>query len=230
MKGMYDKRMECPICMSPYQTKKILSRFVRVASLDTDFYSVYEYTHLNPLLYHVNICPNCGYSHTEDFSPYFPPNAKEQIAQKVCQAWTQQDYGNERSVLKAINAYKLALYCALLKKEKHVTIAGLLLRIAWLHRLEQREEEEKRFLLHSLNEYKLSYETDDFQSSKMTITKVLYLIGELNRRVGQEHEASYYFSQIIQRHSKAGDPKIIEMARDRYQEIREKQKQEAEVI
>ncbi|WP_110113758.1 DUF2225 domain-containing protein [Bacillus sp. CGMCC 1.16541] len=224
---LYDKKVTCSLCTSTYTTKKVRSRFIKVVNIDTDFFTHYADEQLNPLLYHIHVCPMCGYSSTEDFSPSFPLNTAQMMKEKVHEQWVHQDYGQERTIEDAIKTYKLALFCALIKKEKHITTAGLLLRLSWLYRMNNEHQIEMHFLEHALNYYEASYSTDDFIHSKMSIVKVLYLIGELSMCQGNKQKAALYFSEIIQKYSKHEDQQTVSMTRDRWYEIREQNKKRA---
>lgn len=224
LEPLFDRKIECVFCKGQYTTKKIRSKFIKVADYDTDFCPKYVSEELNALLYNIHVCPYCGYSASDDFSKYFAPNTKEAIEINVKSSWVPHDFSKERTINDAIKTYKLAAYCASLKKEKHITIAGLYLRIAWLYRLTNNREQENRFLKLSSEEYKFSYSTDDFKGTQVSETRLLYLVGELSRRYGDIDQATKYFSKVIENQSRAMETKIIEMTRERWQEIRENQK------
>src|SRR5690606_10315450 len=116
-----------------FTTTKIRSRFVRVTKHDSDFKPIYTDSSVNPILYNVSVCPNCGFAYTDEFSSYFAPGVKEEIAQKITSLWSGRSFGEERTIEEAIEAYKLAYVSANLKKEKSLTMAGITLRIAWLY-------------------------------------------------------------------------------------------------
>ena len=110
------------------------------------------------------------------------------------------------------------------KKEKAFTMAGLTLRIAWLYRDKGVEEEEKRFLTIARNFYIASYSEGDFAGTQMSETRVLYLIAELSWKIGDKDEAIETFHVFIEGQRTSTEPKIIEMAKERWQEIREQNK------
>ncbi|MBM7704610.1 DUF2225 domain-containing protein [Metabacillus iocasae] len=224
---LYDKTITCALCKKEYTTKKIRSRFVRPIKYDTDFFTFYENAHLNPLFYHVHVCPTCGYSATEDFSPSFLLNTDLELKEKVSAHWIEQDYGQERTIEDAIKAYKLALFCSVIKKEKHITIASILLRLSWLYRINEDSKREAHFMKYALHHYEESYLVDDSRDSQMSIVKMLYMIGELYLRLDNEQQATFYFSQIIQKHGQHSDQKIISMTRERWYELRERNKKRA---
>src|SRR3954468_5464885 len=183
------------MCNHSFTSKKIRSRFVKLLHTDSDFCPTYSPTEINPVFYHILVCPNCGYSFSDDFSPYFPPNTKENIQEKVCAHWTPQNFSDKRTVKDAIKTYKLAVYCASLKKEKHITIAGMYLKLAWLFREMENIEQEQRFIHLALNEYQETYSIQDYQGTPVSEIRVLYLIGELFVRTGNIKESGKYFSK-----------------------------------
>lgn len=77
LKPTYDNNCKCSVCKQSFTTKKLRSRFVKAADFDSDFCPIYADASMNPLLYHINTCLHCGYSESEDFSPYFPPESLE---------------------------------------------------------------------------------------------------------------------------------------------------------
>jgi uncharacterized protein len=224
LEPLYDRKMECLVCKNGYTTKKIRSRFVRAIQHDTDFCSYYHPEELNPLFYYVSVCPHCGFSATEEFSTYFPSSTLETIRKKICEQWSGFDYGGQRTFQEAVNTYKLGIYSATLKREKHIAIAGLYMRLAWLYRTYKITAQEERFMKLALQEYIASYSEEDFIYTHMSEVRILYLIGELNRRLGNDKEAILYFSKVIAKRKETIEKRIVEMAYERWQEIREQQK------
>ncbi|RFU70134.1 DUF2225 domain-containing protein [Peribacillus saganii] len=221
---LFDRNIECLFCKGKFTTKKIRSRFIKVTSYDSDFCPYYASDDHNALLYNIYVCPHCGFSASDDFAKYFPPATKEMIAAKVHTNWVPQDFSGIRSIQEAIQTYKLASYCAVLKKEKHIVIAGLYLRIAWLNRKLENEDQEIRFMKLAINEYLESFSTDDFKGTQVSEVRLLYLIGDLYRRCGETDKSVKYFSMVIERKSTSIETKIIDMARERWQEIRDEKK------
>lgn len=228
---LYDKKYNCMLCKEPFTTKKIRSRFIKVKKYDTDFCPTYASEENNPMLYYINVCPHCGFSFSDDFNPYFAPGTVETIIRKVCEKWVPSTiYSKERDILTAIKTLKLSSYCATLKKEKHIVIAGIYMRIAWLYRNMENEEQEKRFMKLGLNEYIESYTADDFQSKQISDVRVLYMIGELSRRIGDIDQAIKYFSKVIEKQNSTIDVQVIDWARERWHEIRELKKENREEV
>jgi uncharacterized protein len=221
---LYHKTYQCIMCKKTFTTKKVRSRFIKVKDYDSDFRPVYESEVINPIFYYINVCPHCGFSFSDDSSPYFPPGAREEIKEKICKHWVPQNFGEERTTIDTIKTYKLAAYCASLKKEKHIYIAGMYMRLAWLYRTLHDEIQEQRFMRLAISEYMESYVSGDFQGTRVSEIRILYLIGELSRRMHNIEQATQYFSKVIEKQSRTNEKKIVDMARDRWQEIKELQK------
>ncbi|WP_144512483.1 DUF2225 domain-containing protein [Bacillus sp. FJAT-22090] len=224
----YQKDIECLHCKQKFKTTKVRSKFVKVESHESDFQPIYQNKEINPLLYNIFVCEHCGFSFTEEFSKYYAPGVKEDIQEKIANKWVARSFGNERTINEGITAYKLGIFCGTIKKEKFINIAGLALRTAWLYRLLNKTEEELRFLEIARDRYVDSYSSDDYSGTQMSETKMLYLIAELSRRIGEMEYATRYFSKVIEKQSTSLEPKIVEMAKERWQEIRETREKEKE--
>lgn len=127
----------------------------------------------------------------------------------------------------AIRTYKLAAYTATLKKEKFVIIGGLYLRIAWLYRLQEKKQEQ-RFLELAFHNYYESFSREDYRGTQVSDVRILYLLGELARRTDKEETAVQYFSKVIESRKRTVETKLIEMAQERWKEIRERRKERIE--
>ncbi len=77
-----------------------------------------------------------------------------------------------------------------------------------------------RFLLAALSHYKISYERGDYIGTQMTELRLLYLLGELARRLKKEEEAGLYFTRVIQHKKRATEVKMVEMAREQWYVMR----------
>ncbi|SFQ63096.1 hypothetical protein SAMN05421670_3114 [Psychrobacillus psychrotolerans] len=223
----YQKDIECLHCKQKFKTTKVRSKFIKVESHHTDFQPIYENKEINPLLYNIFVCEHCGFSFTDDFTKYFAPGVKEIIQEQISSKWAPRTYGNERSIEEGIMTYKLGILSGTLKKEKFVNMAGLALRTAWLYRLQDKQEEEIRFLEMARNRYAESYSNDDYNGTQMSESRMLYLIAELSRKIGDIEYATRYFSKVIEKQNSSLEPTIVEMAKDRWQEIRAQKEKEA---
>lgn len=216
----YEKKVECLHCKKSFSTMKVRSKFIKVSATDTDFMPVYAEGDIPAMYYNVFVCEHCGFSFTEDFSRYFAPGTSEEIQSQITDKWVHHDFKGERTVFQAIQVYKLALICADIKKEKHVAKAGLALRLAWFYRSLRNEGQEQRFLEIARNQYMESFSTEDYASTQMSATRIMYLVAELSRRVNDMENATRFFSKVIESQRAGGEAKVIEMAKERWEEMR----------
>jgi len=217
----YHKQIDCINCKKKFNTTKVRSKFVKVEKQESDFQPIYANKEINPILYNAFVCEHCGFSFTEDFTKYFAPGVKEEIQSKITANWNPHSLGNERTIEEAISAYKLAFLSGSVKKEKYVATAGLALRTAWLYRLLENEEQEKRFLTIARNHYSDSYSNEDYAGTQMSEVRIIYMVAELSRRIGDREQATRFFSRVIEKQSTSVEPKLIELAKEQWQLMRE---------
>ncbi|KGR82599.1 DUF2225 domain-containing protein [Lysinibacillus odysseyi] len=216
----YEKKIECLHCKKDFSTLKVRSKFIKVADTDTDFMPIYAEGDVPAMYYNVFVCEHCGFSFTEDFSRYFAPGTAEEIKSQITTKWVQHSFNGERTVSEAIQVYKLALLCANIKKEKHVAKAGLALRLAWFYRSLQNEAQERRFMGIARDQYLESFSTEDYASTQMSATRIMYMIAELSRRLDDMENATRFFSKVIESQRAGGEAKVVEMAKERWEEVR----------
>lgn len=230
--ALYDKKCICPHCGTAFVTKRVRSGAQPFTRRDADFCTYYKNQELNPILYTINVCPGCGYAFTDQFSTYLSPLAKKSIHENIASKWTPKDFGAVRSFTDAIVSYKLAIYAAELTGEAYSVKAGLYLRLAWLYRFLDNESEEERFLNIAINHYEQSYIHSDYAkgNKEMSEVRLLYLIGELMRRVAKYEKAISYFTKALEFRHKTIETGIITMTQDQWAITREEHKKQQDQI
>ena len=217
----YEKKIECFNCKKSFSSLKVRSKTIKVEHTESDFQPIYAENTVNGYFYNVFVCEHCGFAFTEDFTKYFAPGVQQEIQDKITKNWVNHSLGGERSLSEAIQAYKLALLSGVTKKEKFVTTAGLALRLAWLNRSVNNEVQERRFLKIARDYYMNSYSNEDYSSTQMSEMRILYMIGELSRRIEDFGNATRYFSKVIEKQNVGGEAKLIEMAKEQWNKLRE---------
>ncbi|KGR91664.1 hypothetical protein CD30_04980 [Ureibacillus massiliensis 4400831 = CIP 108448 = CCUG 49529] len=221
MSPYYEKQIECINCKKTFPSYKVRSKFIKVNQTESDFRPIYADTNVNALFYNVFVCEHCGFSFTEDFNKYFAPGVKEQIDEQITKKWVHHTFSGERTISQAVQAYKLALLCGTIKKEKNVSLAGLSLRIGWLYRSMGNLEQEERFIKLSRDYYLESFSNEDYASTQMSGVRVMYMIAELSRRINDIENATRFFSKVIEQQHIGGEAKLIDMAKEQWQLVRE---------
>jgi uncharacterized protein len=212
---LFDINVKCTYCDNNFQTSRVRPSFKKATKTDSDFCT--HYKEINPDYYVVRICPFCGFASTESFSDKMTSAQKADFEQKVARNWAMKEYGTARSWEDALQSYKLALLCAQIKDEKVRVIAGILHHIAWLYRFKGDWEQEKRFLEFALDAYVSVFETE---GSSLNNAKLIYLLGELNRRLRNYNEAVKWFGRIINDRS-IMDAGMIKASREQWVTTRE---------
>jgi uncharacterized protein (DUF2225 family) len=215
LQPFYEKKVTCLFCGNDFTTKKIRSHFSVVSKTDADFCPHYKDNLYNSLYYHISVCSSCGFAFSSDFSKDFTTQAKNAIQKDIAEKWKSRDFGTIRDLKTAVESYKLAIYSASLKGERHFVLGGLCLRLAWIYRQENQLEEEQRFLKLAIKEYDSSYLYSDFVDTWSPL-KILYILGELNRRVGEYKQAINYFSKIVNDPDRNKDKLILNRTREQW--------------
>ncbi|MCC5910248.1 MAG: DUF2225 domain-containing protein [Clostridiaceae bacterium] len=214
---LYDKEINCPCCKNKFNTKKVRGRKLKVLERQTDYYVKYQ--DLNPIYYHVWICPKCGYSATE--GEYVELN-KDQIhivKEKISNKWKQQDYGTIRTQQEAEASYKLAILTGQLLKKPKGYLGGLSLKLAWIYR-EMKDEREMEFLNYALDFFETSYQQEPLPVAGLDEVSLAYLIGELKRRLDDPETAIKWFAKALDHPEIKRKRQIQLMAREQWQEAR----------
>jgi len=216
LEPLYKTKVKCACCDHDFQTSRLRSSFKKAIRTDSDFCAHYK-DDVNPDFYVVRVCPYCGFASTENSKTNLNPRQKDDYHRKIGSNWSTRDYGNKRTWEQALETYKLALLCAQIVGESERVIAGLLHHIAWLYRYKDNKEQEDRFLRHSLESYIRVYETE---GGALNNARLMYLIGELHRRLEEYNDAVKWFGRVINDRSIV-DAAMIRASREQWQALRE---------
>lgn len=212
---LFRVKVNCLYCEKIFETSRVRPSFKRSTGTDTDF--CIHYKDINPEYYVVRVCQFCGYSSTENFSETLSAVQRIAFEEKVKNNWSMRDYTGERNWEEALQTYKLALVCAQVRGEKIRVIAGLLHHIAWLYREKGNVELETKFLEFALKAYVTLYESE---ASELNNARLMYLMGELNRRLGKYNDAVKWFGKVIN-DKRIMDAAMIKASRDQWATTRE---------
>jgi len=215
LEPLFSIKMKCINCENDYQTSRVRPSFKKGSGTDSDF--CVRYKEFNPDYYVVRVCPFCGFSSSENFTDKLTKAQKEEFNEKIGNNWSMKDYCNSRTWEEAMQTYKLGLLCAQIKGEKDRVVAGLLHHIAWLHREKGDVVQEKRFLEFALNAYIKVFETE---GQDLNNARLMYLIGELHRRLLNFTEAVKWFTRVIN-DKRIMDAGMIKKCREQWITVRE---------
>ncbi|WP_041701974.1 DUF2225 domain-containing protein [Gottschalkia acidurici] len=213
---IYSKKLTCPVCGNKFTSMKSMDSKLRVERIDSDFLTHYRGETI-PLKYSVFVCPKCGYSAVENSFDNMNTRKKQIIKDEITKKWVEKDYTKERTMQDAIMCYKLALYCGEVLQLKKVELASICLKIAWLYRINN-DENEKRFLKLSVELYEKSYSEEESNMDELTL---IYLIGNLYMRIGDIDQATNWMGKVISNPYIKSNPKIEKLSREQWGIIKE---------
>jgi uncharacterized protein len=218
---IYKKKLDCPVCKLKFETTKVKSSKLRVDTMDTDLLKRYKDVEEHPVKYEVIMCPNCGYAAIERHFEGINKRGIAIVKENVMYKWNKQDYTDTRGKKEAILAYKFALYCAELMKKSKVELGGICLRMAWVNRLYEDIDSERKYLEMTLRMYDEAYmEEDLFKEGTDEIT-IGYLIGDINERLGNKKEALKWMNKVVFDRGISQNRTIEKLAREKIENLKE---------
>ena len=206
---LFDKNVICPVCDSHFKTKTVKSKSPRVMAKDSDFFV--RYSVANPYFYDVCICNSCGYAAMRSDFENLKTHKRELVLSNVTPKWKPREYPDILDEKLAIERYKLALLNAVLIDLPDSTKAMISLKIAWMNRLLNDTTQETLFLKQALEGFTDAYIKEIFPMYGLQRDSLMYLLGELNRKLGDYQTALLWYSKTIV--STNSSYKVKEMAR-----------------
>ncbi len=187
MDDFFTKQLSCKLCESEFEALVARKSKQPVLKADSDFCTHYERE--IPFYYNIFVCPRCSYAFLESFK-----KPTDQIQEKLKNNLKplEGDFSGRRDHDLAEKAFLQVIEVAKLQREGDTVLASLYLQLAWIYRFRGDEESEKAMLEEALNYYADVYEKSDLED----VSKVLFLLGELNRRLGRAKEAVFWFSKV----------------------------------
>lgn len=207
---IFDGKITCPVCEREFKTKSIKSGRLKLVRTDSDLRPIYDL--FDPALYDVIVCNSCGYAALKKIFHDILPIRKNLIKEKISRQFVGRDYPEIYTYDIAIERYKLALYDSIVIESKDSEKAYMCLKIAWLYRgyyesldntsenedkIAQLKAEETTFITHAVDGFNKTYQREKFPAMDLSELTVVYLLGELSRRIGRLEEASKWISMVI---------------------------------
>lgn len=191
---LYSKSYTCPVCEEKFTSKKVKTSAIRTISREADYYT--KYVSDDPTWYEIVVCPNCGYSAFEAGYQDLTIAQKALLEKTMKPKWKKRDFGGERTITEAIETHMIAMICYQVIAAKKTTVGKLCLRLAWLYRT-LNDEKELTFLESAVRNLEDAYTNERLDEDKPNEINVVYLLGELNRRLGRYTEAGRWFGLLL---------------------------------
>jgi hypothetical protein len=227
VEALFNYKIKCPFCGTQFETTRMRQSAIRVKEQESDFGNVYEGE--CPYLYSVTVCPSCTFAaKNTDFEKIrFQSEAKIMAASKQLRASTKPKpdifaLGPSTPEV-AVKRYEL---CIAFYKMRYVVelgiLANLYLQLVWLYRLMKNQEKEQLALAQAITAYETYLGKAYTLPESLGEPGVIYLIGDMYRRMGKFKEARRMFESGLASKELRDYPKIADMIRDMIQLMKEK--------
>lgn len=215
-KLLYDVNVTCPVCSHAFKAQRVRKSALVPDGRDTDFYV--RFRGFDPTDYSVWQCPACGYANAESTFDDVNP-AERHVLRNALQELQPLQVPRQRDLATVMALFERAVFAAEVRSS-YSRAAGLYLRMAWVHRREGNAAKEREYLEKAFDNYLEAYQNEPFPIGKMSELTVLYLLGELARRLGRYNEAVQYFSAVTQTADHT-EPQIVNMAKEQWELARQ---------
>ena len=214
---LYDRTVTCPVCGSVFKARSVKNSSYRIEEKQSDYFI--RYSIVNPYFYDVWLCNDCGYAAMKSEFDKIKEFQKDSVKTNISSKWHGKDYGQIYDLDIAIERYKLSLLNFTVINAPASKKAMNCLKIAWMYRIKGDAEKEMTFLKNALEGFNTAFSNERCPIFGMDLHTLTYLIGELNRRVGNYEEALLWFSKVIT--AIGVDQKLKEKARTQKDLIKE---------
>jgi uncharacterized protein len=216
---LWDKKLTCPFCGHPFETRRVRQGALRLREKWTDFGSLYE--GLSPYYYAITACPQCLVAARNDEFDRIKPGYEPKLMEFSKRARAQPSKPDlsvpegGMAVELAVKRHELAIACHKLRAHSEPgELAGLWLHIVWIWRIEGNAKAERHAMEQALAAYRVFFEKGDKLPEKLGEPGVIYLLGELSRRLGRLQEAREYFSKVLSMRNLSEFPNIEVLVRE----------------
>lgn len=216
---IYNRSITCPVCEKGIEVTEIKIGKSKLERQDEDFCP--HYKGINPLFYEIWVCPECGYAALSKSFDKIHVKRANTVKEVITPRWVKREFSGERDINKSLETYKLALITANVIKAKESQLANICMRISWMYRYMEDEKSEKMFLKSAVGHYEKAFSKESFPIDKLDEATLMYLLGEMNRRLGETEQATTWFSKFISLPAHMKKPGLSDKAREQWQLLRQ---------
>ncbi len=205
MTTLLNIQLDCPVCGVRFGSRAV--RSVTRVGQDTDFRP--RVAGDDPLPHYVHACPQCRFAAFEgDFDEVEPA-----VREFVLSGGVDEVEGDDQppGALAGSTKYLLAALCY--EHDSRATLmrmADLYLRASWCARLEGRREREQESQMAAILRFEAALAAGEVPLEQEQT--ILYLLGELYRRVGRYELAEAMLKKAADFDPEQGDPQITMLA------------------
>ncbi len=198
----------CPVCGTHFSSRAV--RSVTTVGQDTDFCP--RVVGENPVAHYVHVCPRCHFAAFEGDFDQVQPQVREFV---LSAAFDDVLEAEAPGALLGSTKYLLAARCYEHDaRATRVHLADLYLRASWCARAEGDIERERACQLEAILRFEEAIAEGEVPPERQQT--ILYLIGELYRRVGRYELAETMLKRAADYQAEHRDPDIAALARQQY--------------
>lgn len=228
-----DKTFRCPVCDNAFTSKVMKTGRAKLIASEMDLRPKYE--GIDAVKYDVQLCPHCGYAALSRFFPNITAVQAKLIKEKISASVKVPQHNDEiYSYEEAMERYKLALVCAIVKRGKTSERAYICLKNAWLIRgykeyLQENnknleaiaglEKQEMEYLENAFKGFVEARQSEPFPLCGMDETTVDYLLAVLATKFKKYDVATKLVSDLLT--SPSVNNRVKEKARELKEQILE---------
>ena len=214
---IYSKETRCPVCQNRITVKGVRASRLSNPLINTDLRVRFE--SFEPLWYFIWTCPHCyyanyrtGFEKLEAVRSRILYNTRESRMQRY-----RPGTGGRRTVQQIVEEYRLAIECAVTVSESEDKIGQLWLNLSWVYEDCGDKAKMKEAWRNALDYLEKGY-LNGRGITNDKLQKIAYLIGELQRKLGDYNEARKYY---LKANVKGGDSRINRLAREQILMLKE---------
>ncbi len=207
---LVNRQVQCPVCWKNCVIRTIKNGKLISVGRDMDLH--HRYKQMEPVKYHVDQCPHCGYASL--LRTFFSLKEREARALREqthpSPAATQEMV--DRSFEEAFRIYRAALRCSMIKQGEAGERGQIFLYTAWLLRSWREEweksgtdipqecekENEQKYLHYALDCFQLARARESFPIAGMDESTFDYLISALAFETGDFSTAGRMITGVLQ--------------------------------
>ncbi|KUG05359.1 hypothetical protein ASZ90_017249 [hydrocarbon metagenome] len=216
---LFERHFNCPVCGKQFTSMSVRSSAINVAEVESDKHIIYHGP--SPLHYIITVCPSCLYA--APYSKFDQPLA-DHLGHKILAGLKNHKnlpfFGGPRDLKQSLLAFNLSIETARMKNLPASEIAGLILCMAWIARESGHDDIEQRCLNQAMECYIHAYTSET--EGKLSDVQLAYIIGDIQRRTGNDQEAVVWLNQALHSKNIKAYPDIEKQARDVWATIRGK--------
>lgn len=210
------KTIRCPVCDNVFHTRMVKTG--RVKRMEPDFDLRPRFAYIDTNKYDVSSCQKCGYTAINRYFAHLSTAQIKLIEQEVKSKFKPEASGKEEPLgsytyEEAIDRYKLALYCTVVKKGSTSEKAYECLKLSWLYRgkleelaaagvndgeeVEEAKKQEAAYYDQAYEGFIKAISSENFPMCGMEESTVNILLANMAFKLGKYDVASKLVSTIL---------------------------------